>query len=322
MRGPAGKNELLAAVRAAVGDDAYSETTSAAEHALKNDRHALQEHLGIEIVFDRSTQEYCLGDLAATPWLDLGEEDLAAIATIYNIFEGAGPESARVRSFLDRVSGLLPPGRAEAIQRRRGTLTIELRELDETPIPPRVMRVVQQAVTERRRLGFHYRAAIQADQQPRYHEVEPYGIVLKRGHYYLECFDLFSRSQEHGRVTQEQPRDLRLQGMLDDEMLRVLPEKLPPGRRRTKRVRFRYRLAPLAMGHGVSRHFTDMEVERQPDGSAIVTATTDDAWEAVYTLLSYGEDCVVLEGGEVLNAMRGRVAEMARNYGLLAMEMG
>jgi hypothetical protein len=269
LRGPATRDELLAAVRESVDPGAYSDVSSAAERALKHDRAVLKKQLGVQIRFDRRLGAYELDDMGNLPWLDLGEEDLAAMAVVYNAFEQAGPEAARVRAFLDRIESLLPPERLETIRQRRRVLTFDLRELDEAPISPRVMKIVQQAVGKRRRLGFRYRAAGQGDRPPRYHEVEPYGIVFKRGHYYLECFDLYSRVEVHERETHEEQRDLRLQGIVDDEMLRVLPEKLPPGRRREKRYPVRYRLAPMAVSHGVSRHFTDMQVERQPDGSVI-----------------------------------------------------
>ena len=47
MRGPATKDELLAVVRDDVGPDAYSESASAAERALKNDRAAFKQHLAV-----------------------------------------------------------------------------------------------------------------------------------------------------------------------------------------------------------------------------------------------------------------------------------
>lgn len=321
LRGPATKDELLVAVRESVDPEAYSDVSSAAERALKHDRAVLKRQLGIQIRFDRRQGLYELEDMDGLPWLDLGEEDLAAIAVVYNAFDQAGPEATRVRAFLDRIVGLLPEERSQVVQQRRRVLTFDLRELDEAPISPRVMQVVRQAVIERRRLGFRYRAAGQSDQPPRYHEVEPYGIVFKRGHYYLECFDLYSRVEAREREVHEEHRDLRLQGIVDDEMLCVLPEKLPPGRRRQKRYPVCYRLAPLAVGHGVSRHFTDMQVERQPDGSVIVEATTANPWEAARALLHYGENCIVLGGSEVLREMHRCVAAMAKNYDLLAFEV-
>jgi predicted DNA-binding transcriptional regulator YafY len=320
MRSPADKAELLRAVRESVDPEAYSDQPRAAERALKNDRAALRR-LGIEIGFDRRAGVYRLASLGEAAWLDLGDDELAAMALLYNAFADAGQEAARVRSLLDRIRDLLPAERADAIQRQRAVLSIELRELDENPIPPRVMQVVQQAVAERRRLGFRYRPPATGEEGPRYHEVEPYGIVFRRGHYYLECFDLYSREGPYDRTTHEHHAEFRLQGMLDDDMLRVLPERLSPGRRPQRRYPVRYRLAPAALRHGISRHFADMQVERLPDGSAMVEATTDNEWEAVYTLLSYGENCVVLGGDAVLHLMRQRVAAMAKNYDLLAFEV-
>jgi predicted DNA-binding transcriptional regulator YafY len=321
MRGPATKAELLVAVSAALGPSAYSESAPAAERALKNDRALLKEKLGVEIIYDRRDSVYRLESLGDTAWLDLTNDDLAAIALIYNTFGGANPEAERVRALLDRIAGLLPVGRLYEIQRQRPALTIELHELDEGPIPHRVMRVVQQAITEHRRLAFNYRAAAQSDRQPRYHEVEPYGIVLRDGHYYLESFDLFSRGEQHGQVTQGKHRPFRLQAILDDDRLAVLPEHLPPGRRPQKRYPLRYRLTPAAVGHGVSRRFADMQITPLPDGSAEIAATTTDPWDAVRTLLAYGDSCVVLGGDEVLGLMRKRVAAMAKGYGLLAFDM-
>ena len=321
MRGSATKADLLAAVNEALGPDAYSDASSAAERALKNDRALLKEKLGVDIVYDRHEGVYHLESLGDTPWLDLTDDDLAAIALIYNTFQGANPEAERIRAFLDRIAGLLPLERLSQVQRQRPVLTIELHEFDAGPIPDRVIRVAQRAITEHRRLAFNYRAAAQEDRQPRYHEVEPYGIVLRDGHYYLESFDLFSRGAQHGQITQGRHRPFRLQAILDDDRLAVLPEHLPPGRRPQKRYPLRYRLAPAAVGHGVSRRFTDMQITLLPDGGAEIAATTTDPWDAVRTLLAYGDSCVVLGGDEVLSLMRKRVAAMAKGYDLLPLEL-
>ncbi len=316
LRGPATKRELLAAVRAAVGPGAYSDSDSAADHALKNDRAALKEHLGIEISYDRRAGVYLLADLGDTAWLDLSDDDLAAMATVFQTFANSGPAAERVHAFLDHIAGLLPPERLASIRRR--ALSIDLREVDERPVAARILDTVQQAVDERRRLVFHYQST--ADEVIRYHEVEPYGVIFRRGHYYLEAYDLFSRGKEQSTVVHGRVARFRLQGIADDDALRILPERLPPGRRPQKRYLLRYRLARHAIRHGVSRHFADMQVERLPDGSVVVEATVTDPWDAVYTLLSYGENCTVLGGDEVLALMRRRVAALAKNYDLLVYE--
>ena len=84
--------------------------------------------------------------------------------------------------------------------------------------------------------------------------------------------------------------------------------------RRPPRRFVHYLLKPRVGRGDISRYFEDMEVERQTDGSAVVKAFTDDAWDAVRTLLGYGESCVVLGGDEVLSLMHRRVRGMAENY--------
>lgn len=318
LRGPATKQELLEAVRLVVGPEAYSASETAATHALKNDRAALAAHLGIQVAFDRSLGCYRLASLGETPWLDLDDNALAAIATIHAAFASGGPEAERVRAFLDQIRALLPPERLT--RTRRPAVSILLRDLDEQPVAPRVLDTVQRAIAERRRLGFRYSASTPAEREPRYHEVEPHEIVFRDGHYYLECFALYSRGEPRGEITHNQYRRLRLQGIVDDDMLRVLPERLPPGRPRRRSYPVRYRLAAPAVHHGVSRHFTDMQVEKLADGAALVAGTTYDPWGAARTLLHYGDSCTVLGGDEVLREMRKLVTAMAKNYGLLAFE--
>ena len=104
-------------------------------------------------------------------------------------------------------------------------------------------------------------------------------------------------------------------------MLAVLPDRLPPGRRPQGDYTVRYRLAAPAVRNGVSRHFADMQVEKLADGSAVITATTHDPWDAARTLLHYGDSCTVLGGDEVLREMRKIVAAMAKNYDLLPLEV-
>ena len=127
-------------------------------------------------------------------------------------------------------------------------------------------------------MGFNYRGGAAEDEPPRYHVVDPYEIVFRRGHYYLRCFDRYTRSQSYGQVTQKRTRPLRVSSILDDDRLAVLPEHvawLPPPE---KRAVVRYWLAPAAARHGISRHFEEMQVEREPDGSAVVSGVTTDSW--------------------------------------------
>ncbi|MBK9094817.1 MAG: WYL domain-containing protein [Anaerolineae bacterium] len=321
LRGPASKESLLMAINSEVGPDAYSEESSAAERAFKRDRETLHEELGVIITFDRRAGVYWLESPGNHAWLDLPDEHLAAMATIYQTFKQNGPDAERVRAFLDTLATLLPAERISRIERQRDVISVELRELDERPIPTRVMTEVRRAIAQRQQLSFNYRAAVSGHKIFLYHEVEPYDLVFRVGHWYLECFDLFTRDVESGEQRQDEHRYLRLQGIVDDDRLQVLPQRLPPGRRPRKLFSLRYRLAREAAHHGVSRHFPDMQIQRQEDGSVIVEAKTPDPWMAVRTLLGYGENCVVLGGEEALREMHRRVAGMAKHYDLLPVEV-
>ncbi len=69
-------------------------------------------------------------------------------------------------------------------------------------------------------------------------------------------------------------------------------------------VSIRYRLSPIIARNGVSQHFSGQEVEHHPDGSATVTASITDLFEARRILLSYGENCTVLEPPKLVEQMR------------------
>lgn len=311
LRGPATKRGLLWAVRAAVGPDAYSEAERAAEYAFKHDCAALKRNLGVEVVYDRRAGRYELAALGG-PWLDLPDDDLAAIALLHRAFAEAGVEGERIQRFLQHIADLLPEERLPAL--RPSELALDLREVDERPVPARILAEVRRAVRERRRLGFSYRST--QDDTVRYHEVEPHEVTLRRGHYYLRGYHLTSRTPGEQGAAVGRVAVFRLQGIVDDEMLQVLPQRLAPGEPPQKAYELRYRLARPAVRHGVSRHFPDMAVTLLPSGEVEVAARVTNVWEAVRTLLGYGENCVVLGGEEALGLMRERVAAMAANYNL------
>jgi len=105
--------------------------------------------------------------------------------------------------------------------------------------------------------------------------------------------------------------------IVDDALLEELPARLPPGQRRPPRYFVHYLLAPPVGRGDISQHFEEMSVTRHPEGAAEVKGYTDNEWDAVRTLLGYGENCTVLGGEEVLRLMRRRVQGMARNYGMV-----
>ena len=314
MRGPAGERELMAHVRQEVDPYAYSERPSAARRAFKEDLARLRHRLDVGLQYDRDARQYELEPPGALALLDLPDEHLMALNILYSTFEAHESPIAPVKPLLDHLVGLLPAARQQALAEPARVMRVEMPELDAGRIPPRVSDRVERAIRRRRQLAFNYYSPQQADGLPRYWVVAPVQLRFRRGHWYLLCWQVYWRSHL-GEGHDSTYRTFRLQYIADDEMLEVLPTKVSVEHRRPRRVFVQYLLKPPVGRGDISRYFQEMAVEVQPDGSALVKGFCDDAWDAVRTLLGYGENCVVLGGDEVLSLMRRRVAGMAENYG-------
>jgi predicted DNA-binding transcriptional regulator YafY len=314
IRGPASGKELMASVRGSLGEKAYSQELSAARKAFQRDRTRLRTEFGVAWKYDPSTGEYELVSLGQLALLDLSDEHLAALSVLYSTFEEQESPLVPVKPLLDHLTSLLPEERRQALTQASRVLRVEMPELDERRIPRRVWDTVERAIRRHRQLAFHYYSPQQTDGQPRHWVVAPVEIRFRRGHWYLHCWTVSWRSPR-GEGYDSRYFRFRLQYMAADERLEVLPTKVAIEHRRPPRYFVHYLLKP-AVGRGdISQYFEEMTVERQADGSAIVKGFTDDAWDAVRTLLGYGENCVVLGGDEVLRLMRRRVQGMAENYG-------
>ena len=314
MRAPASGQDLIAFVLHQVDAEAYSRNPSAARRAFKRDRQRLRDEFDVRWEYNRAAGQYVLTSPGELAMLDLPDEHLAALNVLYSTFEEHESPQVPVKPLLDHLAGLLPGERQRTLARLARVMRVEMPELDEGAIPPRVWQKVERATRERRQLAFDYYSPQQADGLPRYWVVAPVEIRFRRGHWYLRCWQVYWRSHL-GEGHKSRYRQFRLQYIADDERLEVLPTKIAAAQRRLPRHFVHYLLKP-AVGRGdISRHFEEMTVERQPDGSAVVKGFCDDAWDAVRTLLGYGENCVVLGGDEVLSLMRRRVRGMAENYG-------
>jgi len=316
QRGPADGEALAAAVRASESPDPYdgAEDTRLRKK-LEKDLWRIRYHLGVDIRFDRRMGAYRLRGVGPYGLFCLPDDCLDTLAFLYNTFQPDAPEAERVRSFLDTVVGYLPKEQLEAVQRRRTILNLELRDLDEKGIHPRVLRAVQRAVRERRLLEFDYLSPRHKPPVPRRHTVEPYDFVFRQGHYYLEGYC------RHWKGPLGEKHDAghfpyRLAYMLP-ESIRVLPDKLPPGPRKRRRYRLRYELAPRLARGLISRHFEEMTVVHRDDGWAEVTATISDPFAAAKKLLRYGRHCRVLEPPEVVRLIEEEVRGMMELYGIV-----
>jgi predicted DNA-binding transcriptional regulator YafY len=191
-----------------------------------------------------------------------------------------------------------------------------LQEVDPVPIDERVWEAALRAAREHRKLSFNYLSPRHADRQPRYHEVAPYRIHYRQGHWYLHAYDLSWRDWAGQEGANAGFRHFRLHYIQSDERLVISPTVLPPMQRRPPKVLVHYRLLP-ALGRGsISRHFQEMQITRFPDGSAEVRGYTDDDWQAARILMGYGQNCVALGGEEVLRRVLEAVRGMVKNYGI------
>lgn len=315
LRGPAGAEELLEAVRQALGSEAYADSPI---RALEYDLHCLREEWGVELRYLRSQRRYCLG-APPFPLLDLPDEDLKTLAFLYHNFPLTAPHGNEVRALLDRLIGLLPQERRRQVLRLRTIPELELEALDREEVSPDVWSAVEEAVVRRQQLAFLYRPARrEAEALEHRHVVEPYEVEFQDGHYYLEgyCLRTSAGSEERSNVGTLRYRLSRIVPGTAE----VLPARIPPGRRPACTYNLRYLLGPEIARGGVTPRFPETQVTLLPDGSAEVEARTSNLWRARQILLRYGEHCYVLEPEELVEMMRETVARMARRYGLPAEE--
>ena len=155
------------------------------------------------------------------------------------------------------------------------------------------------------------------------HEVQPDHQYFdpNRGHLYLDAYWLTSDGPV-GKRKQERWLSFRLDRVLDDENLRVLPQRMPPTLPRRPRHHLEYWLSPQIARLGqVTRHFDEMDVhETDAEGWVRVTGATDNLFQATRLLLSYGPNCRVTGGAEAKDEMERLIREMATVYGFLPAE--
>lgn len=303
LRAPASGPELIAAINAELGEQGYPE---AAPAALKHDFDALKGEYGCIIRYDRAARQYVLDDLGELALLDLPDACMEALAFLDASFPaGSGlPEHAHIRSLLERVQLLLPPARQAQLRRQRHALRLHV-GAGAGPIDPTVLDLVKRACDQRRELAFDYRSTFDGE-TPRRHRVAPYGIFFRpEGHGYLDATLL--EVNPRGGETIYSAIDYRLDRIVPGTVT-VLPTMLPPERIPAPRYALRYKLVPqVARRRDLASIFPDSQITYNPDGSATVTATVTNLWQARQILLRYGDACTV-ESPPELRALFGRTA--------------
>jgi len=316
QRGPARWKELIQAVLAQEGTEAYGEAKGEALHRrLENDLRRIRDCLMVDLYFDRQASGYVIRD-TWLPLLDLPDKDLATMAWLEQTFDHDSPQHDEVYALLGRLRLYLPLERRSEIERCRTALAVDLKQRDEDEIPPAVWNGLTKGLVERRRLEFSYRSPQQEDGVPRRHVVDPYERYFDtvRGHYYLRGWCHYTDGPL-GRYDQRRYFDYRL-GRVHN--LQVLPDKISPLPPSAPRYAVEYELAPRIARLGITRHrgIEILETEQREDGSALVRGETDSLFWAVRALLHYGPNCRVLGGPEMVWEMRKIVRKMAEIYGL------
>jgi predicted DNA-binding transcriptional regulator YafY len=310
LRGPAGGDELVAAINGELGEQGYPEAAAA---ALKHDFDALKGEYGCVIRYERPSRRYLLDDLGELALLDLPDPCMEALAFLDASFPaGAGlPEHAHVRALLERVQLLLPPKRQAQLRRQRSALRLRV-GAGAKPIDQLVLDIVKQACDQRRELAFDYLSTFDGD-TPRRHRVAPYGITFRpEGHGYLDATLLEVRPK--GGEAVHAAIDYRLDRIVPGSA-EILPTVLPPERIAPPRYALRYTLAPqVARRRDVASYFPDTAIRYHDDGSATVTATVTNLWQTRQALLRYGDACVVHEPPELVALFASTARGLAAIY--------
>lgn len=311
LRGPATGAALIAGVNGELGEQGYPEAAAA---ALKHDFDALKGEYGCQIGYDRQSRRYHLADMGELALLDLPDGCMEALAFLEASFPAGGglPEHANLRELLERVVLLLPPARQAQHRRRRSTIRLGVGR-GAGPIEPQTLAVVKRAIEERRELSFDYLSSFDVG-RPRRHRVAPYGITFRpEGHGYLDAtvLEVAPRGGEVLHAAIDYRLDRIVAGTLE-----LLPSLLPPIRASPPTYALRYTLAPqVARRRDLAAHFPNTQISYRDDGSAEVTATVSNLWQARQTLLRYGDACVVHEPAELVALFRKTARGLSELYG-------
>lgn len=316
QRGPATREQLLAAVYASAGQEAYGLTTGRAlTKRFEADKRRLRQELALPIRYDAAAGGYVL-DRPSHPLFDLPDDDLLTLAYLADTFQPDAPRAADVRQLIDRLVGRLPDDRQRLFRRAAGALpTADLRQRDSEPIDDGVWETVLAAHRARQELVFDYRGGEDKGAAHRHH-VQPWDVQFTdRGHWRLRGYCL-SIDGRDGRIEPRDYRHYRLSRIAPGSA-RVLPRVLPPLRPLGRPRRAVFELSPRIARFGVSARrelLGEPTISPTAEGWVRVEGRTLDVFELARNLLYYGAHCRVLGGPELLGEVRGLVEELSQLY--------
>ncbi len=268
--------------------------------------------LGEEVGYRIPKEEYYL------PELDFSPEEKVALLLVNRLSSGElTPFSREAQAALKKLSPDLGEGS------RLGNLAMPhlrfapMREREE------VLDRLWKAAVECRRVRFTYRAQGKGKEEARQRELDPYGLYLERGAWYVVGFCHLRgeiRSFRVSRIESEveftrpdseapdftRPVDFRL-----ERYARILPWEFEEGAPRVARVRFSPRMA-----WQVERDLGDVyRFEWTPDGGGILEVTVRNEEAFLNWVLSYAEDAEVLAPPELRDKVKRRLQKLLKSLG-------
>ena len=180
-----------------------------------------------------------------------------------------------------------------------------------------------QAAVECRTVRFVYRSPGKGKGKARERELDPYGLYLERGSWYvvgfchlrgeIRCFRV-SRIEsrvEFARPDGEAPDFARPADFRLEEHARILPWEFEEGEPYTARVRFSPRMA-----WQVERDLGEVyRFEGAADGGGVLEVTVRNEEAFLNWVLSYAEDAEVLSPAELREKVRRRLEKLLKSLG-------
>jgi proteasome accessory factor B len=203
-------------------------------------------------------------------------------------------------------------GAAEGALLKLRAAGIEAEDMSQPGIEPRLQTgepafgPLWEAVRDGRPVSFGYLAAGRSSPQQRM--LEPWGVVNRRGHWYVVGQDLdrgeqrvFRLSRISGEVTFRGPAgSVTVPAGTDVRgAVRAWDTGSPPPQTCLLRIR-------AGAGHGLRRHALSTKSEAEPGWDLVETSFADIGWWSEH-VASFGADVVVLEPADLRDAVIGRL---------------
>lgn len=294
-----------------MGEQGYPDS---ADSAFKHDLDSLKSEFGCSVKYQRQTKTFVLQSMGDMALLDLPDTCMEALGFLEASFPPGSdlPEYANIRALLEHIVKLLPANRQEQYQQQASTINLQLTGSSSGQIDQRVLTKVKRAISQHRLLEFDYLSTYDID-TPRRHCVAPYAIYfIPEGHGYLDATIL--DVSPDGNEPKYAAISYRLNRIVSGTVT-ILPDSIPPERPKSPTYTLCYRLAPIvARRRDIAVLFPKTQIEYHEDGSATITATITNLWQARQMLLRYGAGCEVLEPPELIDMFRETTSGLADIY--------